>query len=343
MTPTFFLLGAGESSAPAASLPTLVRQGQFFYTEDGQPWTAIESSEFSLYKRWLDGEDIAPIGAERQALGFNLWRVWLLNQSVVGRRNSPGGAQMLDAGIHPDQYPTFYAQMANFATFAARYGAYVEWTVFTSTGTLMPRQEDQQAHLTNTLTALRGIPGFVELANEIDQYDNAPHPGLIWVQWDDSPFYSRGSNGADSPPPDHDRPLDYECYHSNGLSEYQRKVGHNSMEWADQSGKPCRANENTRQDDDPSEIHAYDAAMGAALLCDGSCAHTQGGKYGWLFSPAEHAWCAQWVAGARSVPLAFRVGRYAHEQQLEGPDCIRAYSRTLPAPDGRKYIIKIRP
>jgi hypothetical protein len=325
------------------SLPRLVRQGQFFVTEDGQPWTAIESSEFSAYKRFLDGEDLTPVALERQALGFNLWRVWLLNQSVVGRRHSPGGAQILDAGIHPDQYPDFYTRLPAFASFAAQYGAYVEFTVFTSTGTLMPREEDQQAHLTETQQALADVPCFIELVNEADQYDNTPKPGLTAVQYLNGPqWISRGSNGADSPPPRHDSPWDYECYHTNGLNEFQRKVGHNAWEWAAQSGHPCISNENTRYpDQDSSTNHAFDAAMGGAFFCMGSCYHSGAGKFGVLFDATEFACANAWVQGARSVPLEFRLGAYTHRTDLEGPNCIRAYEKRLP--DWRSYIIKIRP
>jgi endo-1,4-beta-mannosidase len=79
--------GAVERSAVLAPLAIA---GQFFSVA-GEPWTAIESSEFSLYKRFLDGEDIRPVLEERQAIGFNLLRVWLLNTSVIPRRAAAKG------------------------------------------------------------------------------------------------------------------------------------------------------------------------------------------------------------------------------------------------------------
>lgn len=320
----------------AAPIGALAVAGQFF-TLNGAPFTVIESSEFSLFKRYLDGEDIGPILRERQAIGFNTLRVWLLNDSVVAFRN---GVQQ--DGIHPDHYPDFYTQLRHFVGTVCSAFA-VEVTVFTSTGTLMPKEEDQQSHLTLTTDALRGLPNaLLELVNEADQYDNAPIPGLIAVQWGEGPILSRGSNGADSPPPHHDKPWQYELYHTNGLPEFQRKVGHNAMEWADQSRVPCVSNENTRYpDNDSSETHAYDAAMGAALLCAGSCFHSQGGKFSRLFDAVEYRCAKAWVAGAKSVPLEFQHGRYIHRAELEGPNCIRAYERRLP--DGRGYAIRIRP
>ena len=65
---TYFLLASGSSVVPVPppQIPKIGIAGQFF-TLDGQPWTAIECSDFSLYKRYLDGEDIRPVLAERQA------------------------------------------------------------------------------------------------------------------------------------------------------------------------------------------------------------------------------------------------------------------------------------
>jgi hypothetical protein len=315
------LLGARA----AVTLPPLTVAGQFFRA-GGERFTVIEASDFSLFKRYLDGEDIQPIVDQRRALGFNTLRVWLLNRSVV-----------VNGGIHPADYPGFYESLARFVEAV---GLYVELTVFTSTQGLMANVWDQQAHLDRTADAVRGKPNvLLELANEIDQHDNAPSPLLTRPS---GVLISRGSNGADSVPPRHDAPWDYELYHSNDLDEFQRKVGHNAMEWADQSGRPCVSNENTRYvDRDRSATHAYDAAMGAALLCAGSCFHSQAGKTSTLFTGTELDCARAWVEGARSVPLEFQAGAYQHLANLEGPDCIRAYSRRLP--DGREHVITIRP
>ena len=266
--------------------------------------------------------------AQRRDVGFNCLRVWLLNESVV------------KPIIHPDRWPDFYEALGLFVEVVAAHGLYLELTVFTSCGSLMPSREDQQRHLDRTADAIRGKPGvLLELVNESDQWDNAPAPDLHRPP---GVIISRGSNGADSVPPRHDDPWNYEEYHTNGLPEFQRKSGHNSMEWADQSGRPCLANENTRfPDQDGNIIHAYDAAMGGALLCAGSCFHSVSGKTSVPFSGIELDCARWWVDGARSVPLEFQAGQYRHLTELEGPDCIRAYSRRLA--DGREHVIRIRP
>ncbi len=302
--------------------------GQFF-TKGGQPWTAIECSEFSLYKRYLDGEDIAPVLEERQALGFNLLRVWLLNTSVI-----PGG-------LEPKHYPEFYDRLGPFALSLAVWGLCVEFTAFTQTQTLMPGVSEQRAHWENVQQALMGAPNvLLELVNEADQHDNRTDPALLQLR-PQGMIASSGSNGADSPCPE---PVwDYGLYHSNGLNEWQRKVGHNAMEdVADKYGIPAMSNENTRYpDQDSSAIHAEDAAEGAALLCAGACFHSEGGKQSRLFDATERRCAEAWVNGAKSVPLEFQRGQYRHRADLESPVCLRAYERRLP--DGRAWIIMIRP
>jgi hypothetical protein len=310
-------------------LTALTVCGEFFCA-DGQPWTAIESSEFSLYKRFIDGEDITPVLTERRDLGFTLLRVWLLNTSVI-----PGGLQ-------PKDYPAFYDRLPPFVALCARYSLRVEFTVFTQTPALMPNVSDQRAHWQRTQDALRGLPVLLELVNEYDHGsppDNAPDRSL-WSMRPVGIIASSGSADADSAPPE---PVwDYVLYHSNGLDQFQRKVGHNAMEWADKYHVPAMANENTRYpDQDASEQHAFDAAAGGALLTAGSCFHSNAGKLSTLFSADVKRYAAAWVAGAKSVPLEFRTGAYSHRADLEGPTVIRAYEKRLA--DGRSYVVKIRP
>jgi hypothetical protein len=297
-----------EPVAPTINTKPIRIDGKFFRIGDDR-FSIIQCSDFSLFKRYLEGEDIRGILEERLYCGFNFLRIWLLNYSVVAFRNG-----IEQDGIHPNQYSDFYSRLSQFTDYLNSYGLYVEYTVFTSTKTLMPSQSDQQNHLNRTADAVRGkINVILELVNENDQYDNATadlsRPSGVII--------SRGSNGADSVPPRHDSPWDYELYHTNDLNEWWRKTGHNAMEWADESGRPCASNENTRPDKDSSHSHSYDAAAGGALLCAGSCFHSNGGKFSRHLDPTEFDCAILWVAGAKSVPLEFQIGQYRHRQDLE--------------------------
>lgn len=319
--------GSGTATAPALTIA-----GQFFRNR-GERWTGIMSSEFSLPKRYLAGEDIRPLLDERRSIGFNELRVWLLNESVVG--------QVYPGGIHPNQYPDFYPRIRAFFDLCGSYGFALEATAFTSCDPLMPHRDDQIRHWDQTQGAAQGL-GHVrlELVNEYDwgTGQNAPDASL-WQRRPTGLIASSGSATADAPPP---TPVwDYVEHHTNGLNEWQRRVGHNTMEWADHYRVPGSANENMRYpDDDNSEIHAYDAAAGAALLCASACFHSQGGKYSRPFDAVERRCAAAWVAGARSVPLEFQDGRYLRRDDLLKPGLLRVYERRLS--DGRGHIVEIR-
>jgi hypothetical protein len=296
---------------------TIEVRDKFFWKKNGERLNIIQNSEFSLYKYYLDGQNIQHILEERKALGFNCLRVWLLNTSVI-----PGG-------LIPNKYPEFYKKLAPFAALCSAYGFYVEFTVFTQTKSLMPGVNEQQA-------ALQGVPNvLLELVNEYDQHDNdcsnqlSKPKGII---------SSHGSGGSDALGK---QPFwDYTQYHTNTLSEWQRKVGHNAMEIADEYRIPCISNENKRYpDNDSSSIHAYDAAAGATLLTAGACYHSQGGKFSRLFNDVEKYCAMEWVRGAKSIDLAYREGLYRHESDMENDQILRAYSREIP---GSKAYVLIR-
>lgn len=331
---TFLLLGGDGANGGGHASPSLVVRGEFFGRADGSPWTGIMTSDFSAPKRFLEGEDLRPLYDERAAVGFNELRQWVLNESVVGR--------VYPGGIHPNQYPDFYDRLPRLWELCGSYGLAIEVTAFTSCVPLMPHTDDQHQHWERLQAASRGL-GHVrlELVNEWNwgHGENAPDRSL----WDRRPsglIASSGSSTADAPPPE---PVwDYVLYHSNGLDQWQRKVGHNAWEVGAHFRCPGAANENTRfPDDDSSEVHAYDAAAGGALLSASSCYHSQAGKYSRLFDATEGRCALAWCDGAKSVPLEFQRGQYIHRSELEGPDCIRAYERRLP--DGRGHIVKIRP
>ncbi len=321
----------------------LTIDGQFFRVNGGR-WTGIESSEFSLPKRYMAGEDIRPVLDERAALDFNMLRLWLLNQSVVGNIHPEG--------IHPAQYPDFYAKVRALADLLATYNMVGEFTAFTQPWLLMPDFDAQHAHWQSLQDAVRGQTNVtLELVNEYDHPDNRGLASDLFSMRPSGIIASSGSATADAAPPS--PAWDYVCYHSNGLNEWFRKVGHNTMEYADIHKAPGSANENTRYtDDDSNPRHAYDAAAGASLLCAAACFHSNGGKFSRLFSAGEKSAAQAWVAGAKSVPLEFQAGNYHHRKDLEpvsaenpggdphaDPSIIRAYDRQLP--DGRAHVVLI--
>jgi hypothetical protein len=314
------------------TLPRLVPAGSVFTLSTGERFTAIECSDFNLFGRYLiEGEDVVrEVLKERSALGFNMLRVWSEYQ---------GNAQFTaEIGrLVPSEHDFYYEHLVTFLGLCSAYGLYVELTVFTGTGI--------RNHWDNLGAWLPGVTNvIVELANEVNAHpsinpnDYRPIPGVIC---------SHGSNGSQSVPV---RPAwDYETAHFNDAFQWPRKVGHNSMEYTvgaealPASGKPVIANENTRPDRDGNGNHFYDAAAGAALLCAGSCFHSQSGKRSSLFDSRDRAFAEAWVAGAKSVPLSAQGQPYKHRMDLEGPNAGATGERVYQRGNDQKAIVRIRP
>ena len=311
--------GPGSYDAPPlvsvfVPLPRLVVQGHVFALETGEPWTAVQVSDFNLLNRWQHGEDITPILAQRRDTGFNLLRVWTLYDLVAANIG-----QFLDID---------YARIPDFLALCARYGLYVEFTAYTSL--------ERVGHWDQLVAACQGQTNvMLELVNEGTLPVNQISMG--WYARPTGILASHGSGGAEGVPPW--EPWDYVTYHTNGSSEEQRKVGHNAMEkpqvilnWYG----PVVTNETSRYPEvgmwvgaDPARRRAlaFDSAAGAALLCTGSCFHSICGKTSVLFDAATVDAALAWTQGARSVPLAVQHGAYTRRDDLLTPDLLRVYQR----------------
>jgi hypothetical protein len=313
--PIVISLQVAPPEPPLPELPEIVTRGHCFRLDDGTPWTAIECSDFALLAHFQQGADITPILAQRAGAGFNLLRVW--------------------TAYDIDEIGTFtdidYSQVPAFVGLCATYGLYVEFTAYTGV--------NDPAHWARLCEAARQCQPrpLVELVNELDR--NADEPDsegrFFFLEDYERPeglLASHGSNGSEQCPV---RPAwSYETFHTNDANEWQRKVGYNAMEantgtpdW-EPGGVPVLTNENTRYCDKVANTAwAYDAAAGAALLCAGSCFHSESGRTSSLWTGDEADVAEAWALGAASVDLSYQDGLYNHPQELETPDLLRVYQR----------------
>jgi hypothetical protein len=318
-------LGLPVPDPPTPSLPSLRVSGHFFTLADGTLWTMVECSDFNLLGRYMNGEDIRPILEQRKSCGYNTLRVFTA-YDVVGI----GALKPSDA---------LYDAIPSFLDLCATYGFYVELVGFTGPyTTLFVNDAAKVQHWELLIWACSGLTNvLLELVNEGDHQANKDIP-FSQLRQPPNVLCSHGSAMADHPPM---QPVwSYSSYHSNGLSEWWRKTGHNSMEMGDTYGGPCTGNENTRfPDQDNSQTHASEAARAAALLCAGSCFHSVRGKTSELWDGQEWACAQAWSSGARSVDLTFQVGQYHHRTDLETAGVLRAYDRTLS--NGQQFVVII--
>lgn len=291
-----------------------------------QRFTVICTSDFNCYNRWFSDEDVRPVLEQRQNLGFNSQRVWTAYRiPLIG-----------DCDPHRDG---FYARIPEYMALAADYGLYVEWTAFTGPYVYFPNQAAMIAHWNSLDDALTGCTNLLDLES-VNEWDNGPNLGvpLMQLRRPVDKIASHGSGAQDSPPflP----AWDVAGYRSPG-SEWQRKVGHNAMEWSDTLHIPVWTNEYPRTDQDPNPDHWFDGAASSVLLCAGAgCFHSPSGKDSTLFEGQELVCASAFIHGALSVPLEFQDGAYSRLEPPYPPGVIRIYRRTLA--DGRFHEVQVR-
>src|SRR5262249_25635457 len=126
------VLASADEPAPRAAgvspLPRLVAEGRWFRQDTGARWTGIEATDFNLFNRFLNGENIVPILRQRADAGFNLLRVWT-DFDVCADGNCP---QRQPIGrLVPSEHSDYYVRLPDFLEKCAQHGLYVELTAFT--------------------------------------------------------------------------------------------------------------------------------------------------------------------------------------------------------------------
>jgi hypothetical protein len=281
----------------------LVVDGKWFRTSDGETWTQIACSDFRLFDRYIRGEDIHPILAERREIGFNMLRVFGMCGNMFQLR--------------PQEYgERYWSSLVPFIELCGSYGFYVEWTAFVDATVVMPDKNEQLAFWDRLCRELTGLVNLVcEAINEAEQSINYL-ASLQELRQPAGLISSHGSKGVVDAAREAVcvEPLwSYGTLHPGRPEDWPRLQGHNTMEdVADKFGKPGTCNESCRPDQGRGPIPSdwFDGAANAALLCAGATMHSQCGKDSRLFDPTERACAEAWVKGAKAVPLDYQRGAY---------------------------------
>lgn len=317
-------------------LPRLQIAGKFFRLDTGERWTAIEASDFNLYTRFLKGEDIEPILAQRAEAGFNLLRVF----TAFDICSTGGGCQIIGRLV-PRERVDYYTLLPYFLMQCARHGLRVELVAFTGPYTGVFANADEMVAHWNNLVAVAMQPDNTNVLLElINEFDNPPNAGVPLELMQRPPLAVLASHGSavqDALPL---QPVwSYATYHPASGPEWARKAAHNGMEdVADPFGVPVLVNETIRfPDNEASSTQACDAAEGAALLEAGAAFHSIHGKSSELWVGAERDAAYAWASCAQRVPLEYQAGAYLRFDPT--PGYIRIYARRLP--DGREYVVRL--
>ena len=162
-------------------IPRVRVDGSRFVTEHGAPWVWKGATDFLLFKRFLEGQDIVPILNERKAVGANLVRVLGMCHYITH--------------FYPQDHANYYEKLSAFFDLLFEHRLYVEFVCFAD------QQEvkiDEQAHFNRVCDVIRSKSNvFLELVNEwrkngIDPNEFSKPSGII---------SSRGSGLGDEAPP----------------------------------------------------------------------------------------------------------------------------------------------
>lgn len=287
-----------------------------------QRFHGVMTSNFNGLNRFRNGENMRPVLAQRQELGFNVLRDWTAFDIPLIGRCPPT--------------PDLYAAIPDYFGLCAEYGHYVELTAFTGPYPYFPNDAAMLWHWDALDRAVEGLTNLFDL-EAVNEGDNGPNLGvpLDKLKRPTNKLASHGSAVQDAPPM---LPVWDIAGHRPGSNEWHRKVGHNPMaDVADVYDVPAGCNETVRMpDNDSNPLHAFDAAASAALLCAWSCFHSPSGKNATLFTGRELICAQAWCDGAHSVPLRFQAGEY---YRRDDPNYLRVYGRRLPT---ESYEVPVR-
>jgi hypothetical protein len=247
-----FTLIVVESDTPAVHV-----EGSNFVDSNARRWIWRGCTDFLLFKKFLDGEDINALLSERAGVGANLVRVFSMCHNI--------------ARFHPQEYPQYFDRLGPFVDLLARSGLYVELTVFADAQLIMSSSAEQHQHLGRVIDMLRGRSNvFVELANEFGQ--NGVDPRLF-----DKPggvVSSRGSGLTDEPPPQ--PPWDYITFHARrDVPKAWNDVNPDNVRWP--PGPPWITDEMMKAGVDVSDAARFYQAGIFAGLANGATFHSQEG------------------------------------------------------------------
>jgi hypothetical protein len=322
------VLAAAESPHTQSALPRLEVDGHFFRQDTGARWTGIQATDFNLFNRFLDGENITPILRQRADTGFNLLRVWT-DFDVCADGKCPDHQPI--GRLIPREHGDYYKRLSDFLDLCAQHGLYVELTAFTGRPEVDAEKIAHWDHLIEAVAPHTNV--LLELVNEHDAHDKSlPYDKL---RRPPAPILaSHGSGGAGSPPK---LPIwTYATYHPAFGADWMRKTIEEGTQMAEKFNVPVLVNEATRfPDRDQSLEHAYDVGRGCALALAGCAFHSVSGKNSRLWKGHELELAREFARGARSVPLACQNGEL---RRLDDPQAMRVFERTGAGPECRVAI-----
>lgn len=255
-----------KPTIPAAT-GRIFAKGELFYHQDGSIWQWRGSTDFMLFRDYLDGKNIDAVLLERYNAGANIVRVLGMAHYIpvnAGQR-----------AFEVSSYGTYFDRLHRFCDYAATFGLRVEFTALADAQILMPGAPEQDAFLFRVLSALPET-AFLEIANEpfkngVDvaaRLKNLPHTQILVASGDytfEKPIVAGYMTVHES--------RDAEWPRKSRLDEWYANA-HVPVVWDEPIGAD-ESNQPGRRSNQPEDF--FDLCSGAALHGAGLTFHSTAG------------------------------------------------------------------
>jgi hypothetical protein len=264
-------------------------RGRDFVNANGERIVLNGTDAFVAYRLYLDGADLSPLFEESQALGFTMWRVFLMGSI---RQNTI--LQLTDTD------PGFYDRLRPFAELLNQHGIILLGTVFVDAQDIMPDVNIRRQHWARVANELRGTHTLLSAGNQWNK--NGWHP--LDVSDPGGPLWSRGSGVEDvAPMPPHGsftefhpvRGIERTLMDAVASPVFLYGHGVNVPLIISEPIGFAEAEQPGRRSADP--FVAWQLGRLYATMCAGAVFHSDAGMRGQLMGPVTRASAEAWSRG----------------------------------------------
>jgi len=295
------------------------------YDDDNTEMLINDATGFRAFARYVDGE-AAQLDAFVQscvANRINMIRVAAMQDTTL-YLTDPN----LRYRIHPADHANYYELLLEFVEYVGMSGLYVDLICCTQTQTILPDPAAQVSHIQRVMSALFDSSALVSKVNEQYVHDNSIDGAALALTKPYGAKFLLSTGSQASGVEDALEPCaDVIEYHTNDLSEWQRKGGHNSWEMGNRYNRAAYPSEETRTDKDGSLAHYEDSGKTEVSMCMASMIHTPEGKNADAFD-FSLAHIDAHNRGVFDGGVNYRRGSYRRYDPP--PDICRDYSMTVP-------------
>lgn len=275
---------------------------------NGKLWQWRGSTDFMLFRDYLDGKDISPVLIERAEAGANLVRVLGMAHYIpvnAGQR-----------AFKQSDYINYFDKLKDFVNYAATFGLRVEFTALADAQILMPEANAQAVFLSRVISALPET-AFLEICNE--PFKNGCDVKTLLGTFKDTVIVASGDYTWEAPIIGK-----YQTVHEDRGDEWPRKS--RLDEWYDKVRVPVvwdepigadEINQPGRRSNSVSDF--FDLCAGSALHGAGLTFHSTNGLLSLVWGSIQHQAAVACYDAMKMVPVEAPLWSYTRGGLSDNP------------------------